>query len=156
MSVRLIKVAYQKDMIKVNEDGKEIWYDCDKAAKGYAKQNFKEATVGRDGKTVLEQGDEISLAFETRDNKQCVVRVSKPGSAPYNPPAQSQPSQAAPASRPAYEPKSADTQAMIVRQSTMASASRSVQVLTGQIQDENVLAEKVISIYRKLLTVINE
>lgn len=163
---KLIKVAFQKDMIKVNDNGKEVWYNCEKAVKNFIKSAFKEATCNKENK-VLEEGEEIVLTTEQRNDetgKSCtfVTRASKAGQAAqggYTPPPAVGSAPAAPASAPApykapYGEKSPEVQALIVKQSTMASACQAMQVLTGQITDVNDLAGKVLFLYNTMLAEI--
>ena len=155
---KLIKVAFQKDMIKVNENGTEKWYDCEKAAKGFAKSNFKEATCNKENK-VLEEGSEIELTIETRDNKPFVTQVRRPGQGAYTPPAAS----SAPAGtgapapyKPSYGQKTPEESEKITRLSVMSSATQAVSVLTGQIQDPNQLADIVVALYTRMLAEIKK
>jgi hypothetical protein len=160
---KLIKVAFKVDMIKVNEDGKEKWYYVEKNVKGFIQANFKQAIVGSDGKTVLEEGEGIEITKESRNfegkNVEFAIRVNKPGQAASQPsaPAQSSaPVQAPSAPKQAYGEKSPDVQRLIVKQSTMASACQAVQVMTGQINDVTVLEANVLRLYATMLNKINE
>jgi hypothetical protein len=146
---KFVKAAFQKDMIKVVEGGKEAWFDCDPKAKAFA-SSFKE-------------GDEVDLVTETRNGKPFITQVRRPGataSAPVAPKANTQVAPVASAAKPAYTPKweakTPDVQALIVKQSTMSSAANLMQVMTGQINDINVLGESVISLYNRMLAEINK
>jgi len=158
--VKFIKVAFKKDMINVSENGAQpVWYDCDPKAKGFAKTAFKE-------------GDDVELVSENRGGKIFVTQVRRPGQGGQSnyqqPPVQQQQQQTPPATntpatqeppRSSYsgdyqKPKTPAEVEIIVRQSTMAAAAQSVQVLTGQVQDPLVLSEIVIGIYQKLLAEI--
>jgi hypothetical protein len=166
--IKLIKIAFKKDMIKVNENGKEVWYECDKAAKGYASKNFTEATLSKDNKTVLEEGSEIELVLEQRNiegkNVQCVVQVRKPGQAAAPAPqASSQPSASTPApaltsstTKQNYGQKSPEESERITRLSVMSSAVASVQALTGRIETVEQLSDTVLFVYNRLLAEIKK
>lgn len=157
-TVKFIQAAFKKDMVKVLENGKDVWYNCDKAAKGFASKAFKE-------------GDEVELVIEQRGNDPFVTQVRRPGGhvpaqQPYNGASQAAPStapQAAPAqaaapyqAKPAYGQKSPEESEKITRLSVMSSATQAVQVMTGQINDPNVLGDVVVSLYNRMLAEIKK
>ena len=156
--VKFIQCAFKKEMIKVNENGKDVWYDADAKAKGYAKSAFKE-------------GDEVELVIEQREGKSFVMQVRKPGqSAPQatqapttgsSAPVQAPVSQSVPQMAPAPVKqawngggKSPEESEKITRLSVMSTAANAAQILTGQIQDPVVLGDVVVQLYHKFLAEI--
>lgn len=166
MAVKLIKVAFKKDMIKVNDNGKEMWYNCDKAAKGYAKTAFQEAVCNKEN-VVLQEGSEVELVKERRNiegqDVDFVTQVRKPGQGSYTPPAStgasapvSSPQAATPAFKPSYGAKTPEESEKITRLSIMSTAANAAQALTGQIQDPNVLGDVIVALYVKFLAEIKK
>ena len=147
--VKLVKIAFQKDMIKVNENGKEVWYDADPKVKNFVKSSFHE-------------GDDIELNFEQRNGKACIVRVSRPGQAA--PVAQQASAPVAETPAPTTQQsqgswrgqKSPEESEKITRLSVLSSATQAAAVLTGQINDPAVLADVVVSLYNKFLAEIKK
>lgn len=156
---KFVQVAFKKDMIKVNENGNEVWYDCDKAVKGFAGKAFQ-------------AGDDIELTKELRNGKNFVTRVSKPGQGGYQGGGQnnqggapannggSSSSSDSGSSQPqgGYQGgKSQVESEKITRLSVMSTAATLVsQGLVGQFQDPNTISDVTISVYNKLLAEIKK
>jgi hypothetical protein len=154
---KFVQVAFKKDMIKVNEGGADVWYDTDKAVKGFAGKAFQ-------------AGDEIELTKELRNGKNFVTRVSKPGQGSGYQGGQSSQSQSAPAASSSAAPdnggqrqggyhggKSPEESEKITRLSVMSTAGNIVsQGLCGQFQDPNTIGDVVISVYNKLLAEVKK
>jgi len=149
--VKFIKVAFKKDMINVEENGKGIWYDCDVKAKGYAKSAFQE-------------GAEVELVKEDRGGKPFVTQVRRPGQggASYTPPAPTgttstpQASQTTTPAKGNWGQKSPEESEKITRLSVMSSATQAVQVMTGRIESTEVLTMTVLSLYKAMLEEIKK
>jgi len=147
---KFLQVAFKKEMIKVNENGKDVWYEADAKAKGYAKSAFKE-------------GDEVELVKEQRDGKDFVTQVRRPGgsagqSAPVSNNQATTAPQAAPAPKPTWNGggKSPEESEKITRLSVMSTAANAAQILTGQITDPVVLGDVVVGLYNKFLAEIKK
>lgn len=135
----IFKVAVKKankNLVKLVMDGKDTWCACTEAVVNWARKSFKE-------------GDEVNAEMDgQKDGMPNVTRITKVGQ-----------SSSAPEKK-TYTPtksyaKSPDTQDMIVRQSCMRGACQAVTALTGTLENVDVLANAVKTLYDELYAKVN-
>lgn len=139
MAHKFIKTAFKDEcvMLKVVIDGREVWAECDKVVKEFAKKNFKE-------------GDDVEFEYENKDKTYKINgNITKVGGTT------SAPSEESPSPAPSSLPSSGGSvNESIKRQAIAHATSRTMISMAGHVNPNNV-KELFNSIYDVILAKVN-
>jgi len=137
----IFEIAFKKDgnylikaEFKAGEGSK--WASTTEAVFNFAKKNFK-------------KGDNVNIDYRTEKGKYFVDRITKvEGTTTTETKSETTTKTEQPKTETkTYYQKSPDVQDAIIRQSTLASACQAIQVLTGQVNDVQVLGDMIETLF---------
>jgi len=141
--MKVVQKSQNGKMLKLSDASldRDTWFFMSDKVKEYAEKNN------------VNVGSEVKVNTENKNGSKTITFLSLESGSPTT--STSQYHSQTTTSRPKYQSRDQETQESIIRQSTMASASRCVRACQGMVSTDDV-ADVTIAVYNKLLAEIKK